>query len=76
MIKIMDLKMLSNMKVTVMPFVAGGLRLVPKELEKRFGELEIRGRIETLQTTVLLKSAKILRRVLDIGRDLSSLRLH
>ena len=34
-------------------------------MEKRLGELKIRRRINTTQTTVLLKSAKILRRVLE-----------
>ena len=30
------------------------------------GDLDIRGRVETIQTTTLLKSARILRRVLEI----------
>ena len=35
-----------------------------KNLEKRLNGLEIRGRIETIQSTALLKLARILRRVL------------
>ena len=34
----------------------------PRDLEKRVWELEIGGRIETIQTTALLKSARILRK--------------
>ena len=36
-----------------------------KGLERRREELEIRGRIDTIQSTALLRSAKILGRVLD-----------
>ena len=41
----------------------------------RVGGLEIEGQIETIQTTALLRSARILRRVLEIWGDLLSLRL-
>ena len=34
-------------------------------MEKKLEELKIRGRIETVQTTTLLKLARILRRVLE-----------
>ena len=40
-----------NMKVTVIPIVIGALGTVPKVFEERLKDLEIRGRIETLQTT-------------------------
>ena len=36
-----------------------------QRLVKGQGDLEIRGQVETIQTTALLKSAKILRRVLE-----------
>ena len=39
------------MKVTVIATVFGALGAVPKCLEKRLEESEIRGRIETIQTT-------------------------
>ena len=39
-------------------------------------DLEIRWRVETVQVTVLLRSARILRIVLGTWGDLSSLRLH
>ena len=35
------------MKVTVIPVVVRALGIVPKNLEKRLDELEIRGRIKT-----------------------------
>ena len=54
-----ELKKLWNMKVTVMPIVTGALGTVPNVLEKRPTEVEIRGRIETIQTIAVLKSDKI-----------------
>ena len=38
-------------------------------------DLEVGGRVEIIQTTALLKTARILRRVLETGRDLLSLKL-
>ena len=64
------------MRVTVMPMVFGALGTVPKGLEERLEELKIRGRIETIQTTVLLKSARILWIVLENWEDLLSFRIH
>ena len=43
--------------------------------EKRLAEVEIRGRINTRQTSVLLRLARILRGVLETWGDLLSLRL-
>ena len=48
------------MRVTVIPIVVGTLGTDPKGLVKRLKELEIGGRIETIQITLLLKSARIL----------------
>ena len=42
----------------------GALRTIPKGLVQ-LEDLEIRGQVETIQTTALLKSARILRRVLE-----------
>ena len=53
------------MKVKVIPIVVGALGTVQKSLEKRLKNLEIRGRIETIQNTALLQSARILRRVME-----------
>ena len=62
------------MRVTMIPIVLGTLRAVPKSLEKRLEVLEIRGRMKTIPTKALLRSARILRRVQEI-RDLQSPRL-
>ena len=53
------------MKVTFIPIVIGALGTVTKGLIKGLEDLEIRGRVESIQTTTLLRSAKILRRVLE-----------
>ena len=60
-----QLRKVWNMGVTVILVVTGTLGTVPKRSERRLEELEIGGRIETIQTTVLLRSTRILRRVLE-----------
>ena len=52
-----------NIKVTVIPIVIGGLGTVTKELVQGLNDLEITGLVETIQTTTLLRWARILRRV-------------
>ena len=42
-------------KVMVIPIIAGALGIVSKGLKKRLMKLEIRGRIETIQITALLR---------------------
>ena len=53
------------MKVTVIPIVIGALSSIAKGLVQGLEELEIRGQVETIQTTALLRSARILRKVLE-----------
>ena len=53
------------MRMKVVPIVIGALAMIPRGLEKSLDELDIRGRIETIQTTALLRLAGILRRVLE-----------
>ena len=69
-----ELKKLWNMKVTVISIVTGAPGTVTKGLVKILEDLEIRGRVETIQTTALLRSARILRRILETWRDFLSLR--
>ena len=57
-----ELKKLWNMKVMVIPVVIGVLGTVTKGLVQRLEGLEIRGRDVTIQTTALLRSARILRK--------------
>ena len=51
------------MKVTVMPIVIGALRTDTEELVQGQEDLEIKGQEKTIQTTALLRSARILRRI-------------
>ena len=57
-------KKLWNMKDMVKPIVIGPLGTIPKGLVKGLEDLEIRGQVETIQTTAGLRSARILKRVL------------
>ena len=70
-----ELKKLWNMKVTFILIVIGALGTVTKILIKGLEDLEIRRQVETIQTTALLRSAKILRKVLETWGDLLSLKL-
>ena len=58
-------KKLWNMKVTIVPIVIGVLGTITKGLSKGMEDLEVGGRVETIQTTALLRTARILRRVLE-----------
>ena len=63
------------MKVTIIPIVIDAFGTVTKELLKGLEDLAVGGRVETIQTTGLLKTARILRRVLEAWGDLLSLKL-
>ena len=60
-----ELKKLWNMKVTIIPILIGAFGTVTKGLLKGLEDLEVGDRVETIQTTALLKTARILRRVLE-----------
>ena len=68
-----ELKKLWNMKVTIVPIVIGAFGPVTKGLLK--GLEEVGGRVETIPTTTLLKTARVLRTVLETWGDLLSLKL-
>ena len=70
-----ELKKLWNMQVTIIPIVIGAFGTVTKGLLKGLEDLEVGGRVETIQTTTLLRTARILRRVLETWGDLLSLKL-
>ena len=63
------------MKVTIVPIVIGAFGTITKGLLKGLEDLEVGKRVETVQTTVLLKTARILTRVLETRGDLLSLKL-
>ena len=71
-----ELKRLWKLKVTIMPVIFGLLSRITKEIAKRLEELKIRARVETNHTTMSLRSARILWRILETSGDLLSLRLH
>ena len=53
------------MKVTIIPIVIGTFGTVTKGLSKGLGDLEVRGRVDTFHTKALLRTDKILKRVLE-----------
>ena len=70
-----ELKKLWNMKVTIRPIVIVVFSTVTKGLLKGLEDLGVGGRVETILTTALLRTARILRRVLETWGDLLSLKL-
>ena len=58
-------KKLWNMKVTIIPIVIGPLGTVTEGLVQVLEILEMRGRVETIPTNTILRTAIILRTVLD-----------
>ena len=60
-----ELKKLWNMQVTITPIVIGAFGTVTKGLLKGLEDLEVGGQVETIQMTALLRTARILRRVLE-----------
>ena len=48
--------------VIIIPIVIGALKTIPKSLVKGLKDLEIRGQVESIQTSALLRSARIPRR--------------
>ena len=63
--KYRDLAKEQEKRVTVVLIVIGALGSIPKGLIQGLEDLEIRGRVETIQTAALLRSARILRKVLE-----------
>ena len=63
------------MKVTIIPIVICAFDTATKGLLKGLEDLEVGGRMETIQNTALLRTARILRRVLVTWEDFQSLKL-
>ena len=63
------------MKVTIIPIAIGAFGTVNNGLLKGLEDVEVGGRVETIQATALLKTATILRKVLETWGDLLSLNL-
>ena len=70
-----EFKKLWNMKVTIVPIVIGAFSAINKGLLRGLEDLEVGGRAETIQMTALLRTARILIRVLETWGDLLSLKI-
>ena len=70
-----ELKKQWNMTVTIILIVIGAFGTVTKRLLNGLEDIEVVRREETIQITTLLKTARILRRVLETCGDLLSLYL-
>ena len=64
------------MQLKIIPIIIGAFGTVTNGLLKGLEDLEVGGEpVETIQTTALLRTARILRRVLEDYGDLLSLKL-
>ena len=63
------------MKMTVIPFVIGTLGRISKGLVQRLKDFKMRVQAETTKTRPLLKSTRLLRRIMKTWGDLTSLKL-
>ena len=61
------------MKVTIVPIVIDILGTITKGLLKGLEDLEVGERVETIQTTALLRTVSILRQVLETCGDMRRL---
>ena len=64
-----------RMRVTIIPIVIGAFGTVTKGLLKGLEDLEVGGQVATIKTTTLLRTARILKRVLKTWEDLLFLKL-
>ncbi len=53
------------MKVTIVLIVLGAFATITKGLLKGLEDLEVGGRVETIKTTTILRTARIQRRVME-----------
>ena len=60
-----ELRKLWNIKLTIIPIVIGAFGTGTKGLLKGLEYLEVGGRVDIIQTTALLRTARILRRILE-----------
>ena len=70
-----ELKKLWKMKVTFIAIIIGAMDTVTQKLIKGQEDREIKGCVDSIQTTILLRSARILKSVPKTWGDLLSLRL-
>ena len=63
------------MKLTIIPIGIGAFATVTKGLLKGLEDLDVGGLVETIPTTILVRTARILRRVWETWGDLLSFKL-
>ena len=61
-----ELQKIWNVRVKIIPLVVGSLGAIPKQFSNRLKETRITAEIGQVQKTVLLGTARILRKVLEI----------
>ena len=61
-----ELQKIWNVKLKIVPLVVGSLGAIPKQFGKRLKQIGITAETAQLQKTVLLKMARLLRKVLEI----------
>ena len=61
-----EVQKLWNVKVKIIPLVIGSLGAIPKQFGKRLKDIGVTADIGQVQKTVLLGTARILRKVLEI----------
>ena len=70
-----ELKKQWNMEVTILPIVIGAFGTITKGILKGLDDLEVAKQVETIKMTALLKTARILRSVLETWGYLLLLKL-
>ena len=61
-----ELQKIWNVRVKIIPLVVGSLGAIPKQFGNRLKEIGVTAEIGHVQKTVLLGTARILRKVLEI----------
>ena len=61
-----ELQKISNVKLKIIPLVVGSLGAMPKQFGDRLKQIGITAETAQVQKTVLLGTARILRKVLEI----------
>ena len=70
-----ELKKLWDMKIVVIPIVIGVLGTTPKMLPKQMTDIGVKTNIGEFQKTIILNTARILRKVLEIWSVLLTTKL-
>ena len=61
-----ELRKIYNMRVKIIPLVVGSLGTIPRQFGNRLKEPGITTEIEQVQKTILLGTARILKKVLEV----------